>query len=106
MELAAQETSLLDLARRLKVQVRREAFAPAPPDRSRGGLCLLRGRPVVLIDPSLSLVERVVLLSEALCTFDYDPETLAEPVRCRLELARRRHRGRKLMRRPVLRRVV
>ena len=106
MELAAQETSLLELARRLDVQVRRESFASTPTERSRGGLCVLRGCPVVLLDPTQSLVERVVLLCEALCAFDYDPDGLAEPVRRRLELARRRHRGRKLLRRPTLRRVI
>ncbi len=106
MELTAQETSLLELARRLNIEVRRQRFIASTPERSAGGLCLLRGRPVVLLDPAMAPIERVGVLCEALCAFDIDLDWMAEPVRRRLEHARRRYRGRKLLRRPVLRRVV
>jgi len=108
MDLAEQERALLDLARRLGVQVRRESFDPGIFTRAgeRGGLCMVRGQPVVLLDASLDLVDRVVLLCEALCAFDFEPASLAPPLRLRLELARRRRRGRSRLRRPPLRRVV
>ncbi len=107
MELAEQEQALLHLAAALGVQVRRETF-----DRGvfaqagqRGGLCLVRGKPVLLLDETLTPVERVVLLSEALCGFPYDPAALAPAVRQRLEQARRKRRGRGRLRRPPLRSV-
>lgn len=108
MDLAEQESALLGLAARLGVQVRREPFDPGffAQAGQRGGLCLVRGSPVLLLDSSLALVDRVVLLCEALCAFDYQTADLAAPLRQRLAQARRRRRARGRLRRPTLRRVV
>jgi hypothetical protein len=107
MDLAEQERALLRLAAHLGVQVRREPFDPSffAQAGQRGGLCLVRGRPVVFLDNTLALVDRVVLLCEALCTFDYNPSELEPPLLRRLDLARRRRRARGKLRRPPLRRV-
>jgi hypothetical protein len=108
MDLAEQERALIDLARRLGVQVRREVFDPRVFAQAgqRGGLCVVQGQTVLLLDTALGMIDRVVLLCEALCAFDFEHATLAEPLRQRIELAQRRRRGRARLRRPPLRRVV
>lgn len=108
MDLLEQERALLDLAARLGVRVRREPFDPKifAHTGQRGGLCVIHGVPLVLLDDHLGPIDRVVLLCEALCGFDLELTSLPEPVRQRLVLARRRLGGRQRLRRPPLRRVV
>jgi hypothetical protein len=56
--------ALASFARALDLDVRIEPFVR--PGKSAGGLCLLRGRRVVLIDASASVVEQDRTLAEAL----------------------------------------
>ncbi len=55
---------LLELAQAHDLEVRSAPFAR--PGRSAGGLCLLRGRRLVLLDSGAPLVEQVGALAEAL----------------------------------------
>ena len=55
---------LLDFAREQSLKVRIAPFAP--PGRSAGGLCVLRGRRIVLLDGGATLVEQSSALAEAL----------------------------------------
>jgi hypothetical protein len=76
------------LASRLGVAVRVEVF-PGELLQGRGGLCWLRGRPVVLMDSSLSPADRILTLASALATFDLDTVYVPPLVRERVESARR-----------------
>lgn len=108
MDLAEQERVLLQLAVSLGVQVRQESFDGGVfwQNEQRGGLCILQKQPILLLDTTLTQIERIVLLCEALCTFDYGSLEIAPQLRQRLDLARRKQRARKQARRPKLRRVV
>lgn len=108
MDLAEQESALLKLAAGFGVQVRQEPFDKGifAQAGQRGGICIVQGKPVLLLDTTLALVDRVVLLCEALCAFNYGALGLAPALRQRLDLARRRRRARSRLRRPPLRRVV
>lgn len=64
MDDALASAELEQLARRLGVEVRREAL-PVP-----GGLCQLRGRWTLFLDTALSVAEQVEVLVGALRRFD------------------------------------
>lgn len=108
MDLADEEDTLIRLARHLGIRTRREPFDPKlfAKTGQRGGLCSINRRLTIVLDSALTQVERVVLLSEALCAFDYEGFAVDEALEQRLSLARRRLAGKKLLRRPPLRRVV
>jgi len=61
-------SELEGVAARLGIEVRVE---PLGDDLgTRGGLCRIRGRPIILIDASLPIGERIVVLAQALSAFD------------------------------------
>lgn len=72
-------------ARRLGVAVRFETFDLRVLE-GRGGLCWLRGRPVVVMDVGMPVVDKVGVLAAALARFDV--ESLCVP-----PLLRRRVQG-------------
>ncbi|HEY4016070.1 MAG TPA: hypothetical protein VGM06_22195 [Polyangiaceae bacterium] len=76
------------LASRLGVAVRVEAF-PGELLHGRGGLCWLRGQPVVLMDSSLSAADRILTLASALSAFDLDAVYVPPFVRAQVESTRR-----------------
>jgi hypothetical protein len=89
------------LAARLGIPVRHEAMARGVPrGRSRGGLCRLRGQPLILVDGSLGAPERVAILAEALSNFDLDGIYLPPEVRA---IIRAHGTGRVLEPRPLAR---
>ena len=77
--------ALEDLARRVGLEVRVEESWKGGP--SAGGLCVLRGAPVVLIDGLAPLTERVAVLCDALARFDLDEVFLAPALRARIQSA-------------------
>jgi hypothetical protein len=77
------------LASRLGVAVRFEAF-----DRrngGKGGLCRVRGKPQIVIEDKLPVLDKIGVLSEALSKFDLAAIYLPPVLRARLE---RRGKGR------------
>ena len=56
---------------------------------SRGGLCRLRGVPVVLVDAASSVPDRIGVLCEALAGFDIETVFLPPALRARIRAARR-----------------
>ncbi len=68
------------LAARLGVAVRVEALGQEQ-FAGRGGLCWLRGKPLVLIDESLRVSERSALLARALACFDVEGVSMPPVVR-------------------------
>jgi hypothetical protein len=70
------------LARKLGVPVRFETFDPA---LGRGGLCKLRGRPVIVIDAGLPLLDRIGVLAQALGAFDLEAIYVPPVLRARIE---------------------
>jgi hypothetical protein len=75
--------ALEDLARRVGLEVRVEETWKGGP--SAGGLCVLRGKPLVLLDALAPLPERVDVLCEALSGFDLDSMFLPPALRARLQ---------------------
>jgi hypothetical protein len=75
------------LASRLGIAVRVEPFETGLSDRG-GGLCRLRGRPLVLMDDSLPLGDRIAVLATALADFDLEGVYVSPLVRARIENAR------------------
>ena len=73
----AQETleQLEALARGLSIPVRYEKC------RSRGGLCRLRGEPLVIVRRSLTVPEKVEVLARALCRLPREDVYLVPEVR-------------------------
>jgi len=66
-------SALEAVAARLGIAVRYEPMDRALSQRQPGGgLCRLRGQPIILIDPQLTPRERIALLAEALGTFDLE----------------------------------
>jgi hypothetical protein len=58
------------LAKRMGIQVRFEAFDPRA--TRRGGLCTLRGEPLVLVDAHAPTLDKVGVLCDALSQFDVE----------------------------------
>jgi hypothetical protein len=66
-------SALEAVAARLGVAVRYEVMDRAlSPRQPGGGLCRLRGQPIILLDLELSPRERIAILAQALGTFDLD----------------------------------
>jgi hypothetical protein len=74
-------------AEKLGLPVRERPFH-VPPNRG-GGLCRVRGRPVVLLDEKATLMDRALALAEALATYDLEGIYLAPEARRLVEAARR-----------------
>jgi len=88
------------LAARLGIPVRYETMERGVASgRSRGGLCRLRGQPIILVDEALGPHERVAVLAQALGTFDLDGIYLPPLVRSTI----RAHGARVLEPRPLAR---
>ena len=75
------------LAVRLGVEVRREPFGKGLLE-GRGGLCWVKGRPLVVMDEKLPLPERIGVLAGALGEFDLEAVHLMPAVREAIETAR------------------
>jgi hypothetical protein len=82
---------LTALAERLGVGVRAEPFGNGMLE-GRGGLCWLDGKPLVVMDETLGVEDRIAVLAEALAKggFDLDAASVAPQVRERIEVTRRR----------------
>ncbi len=87
MDLATVWDELVRVAHRLQVDVREEVLYPVQEgrDHGRGGLCIVRGQRVVLVDARATLRERVATLAGALAALDLDPIHLAPLVRQTIE---------------------
>lgn len=108
MDISAIEEALLELAHHAGVKVRRERFDPGVFGQAgqRGGLCVIGGQHVILVDSQLSPVERVGVLSDALAGLDLEFVAVAPAVRERLALSAYRRALRAKQQRPRLRRVI
>jgi hypothetical protein len=82
-------SELETLARRLGVDVRVEPFEGGLQE-ARGGLCWVDRKPLVLMNYSLPIAERIATLTEALSTFDLRNVYVPPLVRSRIELASHR----------------
>ena len=75
-------SALEALAARLGVPVRYDVFDRSlSKNRLCGGLCRLRGQPIIVLDASLGPPEHVATLARALATFDLDAIYLPPLVR-------------------------
>ncbi len=83
MELARLYQELAALLERLDVPVRCEAFDSRlfGDLATRGGLCTLHGKRVVLVDARQALVERVAVLAQAAARLDTETVFVAPAVR-------------------------
>ena len=74
MELGRLFDELTHAAERAGIRVRSEVFDPNLSDvkRPRGGLCVLRGERILLVDAKLPLPERIATVAEALAGVDLE----------------------------------
>lgn len=70
---------LLQAAEKLGVEVRIEPFET--PTTMGGGLCVVRGEKLVLIDQSVSLPDRILVLARALAELESETVYLAPEAR-------------------------
>ncbi len=75
------------LAGRLGVAIRAEPFDKGALG-GRGGLCRVRGKPVIVMDASLPVPDRIAVLAAALATFDLDSVYVSPVLRGRIDAAR------------------
>lgn len=99
---------MLDVARRAGVEVRREPFDAGVPReaRPRGGLCRIHGTTVILVDTTLTIVERAAVLADALAGVQLDSISMPPFVRDRIELAAKRRAAARPAKPRHLRRVL
>ena len=71
------------LAGRMGIEVRFEPFDPKA--SRRGGLCTLRGNPLVLVDAHAPTLDKVGVLCEALARFDVEVLYVPPLLRARLQ---------------------
>ena len=88
--LSLQPTELVQaleaLAARLGIPVRYDAMdRTVSQGRAGGGLCRLRGQPMILVDQGLGMRDRVAVLAQALGTFDLDGIYLPPIVRATIQ---------------------
>lgn len=83
MDLPRLFDELVATARRCGIQVRIEAFDPGLSDEKtpRGGLCTVRGKPMILVDSKAPLPDRIAMVAAALSTVDLEHLFLAPIVR-------------------------
>ncbi len=72
------------LAARLGIDVRFDSL-DARVIEKRGGLCVLRGKSVIVIDSTLPLLDKIGVLSEALAMFDLEAIFVPPVLRARIE---------------------
>jgi hypothetical protein len=78
------------LAGRLEVDLRFDPFdslrqiGPV----AHGGLCRLHGRPTILVDERLSVLDKIEVIAQALSTLDLDRVHMRPEVRAELERRR------------------
>ena len=75
--------ALAELAARAGVEIRIEPFALAL--SGKGGLCRIEGRPVVLVDAKLSVLEQAGVIGEALGEVDLGDVEVPDAVWAYLE---------------------
>ncbi len=86
-----QPATLLDelarVAERIGLEVRSEPLEPKLEGRDfgRGGLCVVRGRRVILLDSRAPLQDRIAVLARALTSFDVDDLHMTPLVRATIE---------------------
>jgi hypothetical protein len=78
---------LESIAVRLGIAVRVEPFGSALL-RGRGGLCRVRGEPLIVMDAALPILDRIALMADALARFDLDDVHVVPAVRERIDAAR------------------
>jgi hypothetical protein len=83
--------ALEGVAARLGIPIRYEAMERTHPRRPAGGLCLLRGRPLILVDGNLGPQDKVAILAKALAQFDLDAIYLPRAVRAAIRAQGRQH---------------
>ena len=94
-------SALEALAARLGIPVRYDVFdRRLSKGRSAGGLCRLRGQPIIVLDADLGPREHVSTLAQALATFDLDAIYLPPLVRATIHA---HGRARMLAPRPLAR---
>ncbi len=79
-------SELETVAARLGIALRVEPFGDERLG-ARGGLCRVRGRPLILIDASLPIPDQISVLAGALSTFDVTSIYVPPLVRARIESA-------------------
>ena len=73
MQPAELAQALEALAARLGIPIRYDVMdRTVSQGRSSGGLCRLRGQPIILVDQALGMRDRVAVLAQALGNFDLD----------------------------------
>jgi hypothetical protein len=75
MELGRLLQELMAAARKAGITVRAEPFDPALSEqgrRFRGGLCVVRGQRIILVDERAPLVDRIATLAAALAAVDLE----------------------------------
>ena len=78
-------SELEKLALRIGVTVRFEPFKTrSERPAAKGGLCRLRGTPLIVIDTALPLMDKIGILSEALSAFDLEAIYLPAILRTRV----------------------
>jgi hypothetical protein len=85
---------LESLAARLGVTVRPEPFGRGLL-QGRGGLCWVDGKPMVVMDATLRVPDRVAVLAGALAQVDLSGVVLEADLEARIDAARRKRAGRK-----------
>jgi hypothetical protein len=80
-------SELESLAARLGIAVRPEPFGRGLLE-GRGGLCWVDGKPLVVMDASLRVLDRVAVLAKALAEFDLSAVTLDPALEARIDAAR------------------
>jgi hypothetical protein len=80
------------LAARMGIAVRAEPFGSGLL-QGRGGLCWVHGKPLVVMDASMGMPDRIAVLAGALARFDLGGLHVAPAVREIIEAAREGRKG-------------
>ncbi len=83
MDLPRLLDELVTAAKKCGIEVRIEAFDPGLSDEKspRGGLCMVHGRQMILVDQKAPLPDRIAMVAAALSTVDIEHLYLAPIVR-------------------------
>jgi hypothetical protein len=80
------------LATRLGIALRTEPFDKGSLG-GRGGLCRVRGKPVIVLDAALPVPDKIAILASALARFDLGEASVLPELRARIDAARAPRRG-------------